>query len=321
MNKIRLAILIAAAAVAACAGAAGAPLVCGGVRRQQADPADRRAVEDRVDESALVLLHRREGRRRRRRRRGVAKPARPARCRGAASSAATSSSETPSSSTATWPRTDRTSSMRGASRCRMDGSCRVPRPAMAARAKPPRIRSTLTSSRRSKSRISSSGRGRLVAALLSALLAAARARIASAQGELTAVDVKSSRQSRASNCGRASGFERLLERHARHQARRQHRQGSARIQAAADAGRRGGAAAQPDGDDRSREPLHHRRHSAAQRQRPAVRGPAGREEGRVPVLVQLLPPDPDRTRARSTPTIPTRRSSAKRSADGKATRW
>ena len=98
---------------------------------------------------------------------------------------------------------------------------------------------------------------------------------------------------------RQAGPERLLEGHARHEAGRQHRQGSSGLEAAADAGRRSGAQAQSDRDDRSREPLHHRRHPAAQRQRPAVRDPAGRQQGRVPVLVQLLPPDPDRSEAQA----------------------
>ena len=83
------------------------------------------------------------------------------------------------------------------------------------------------------------------------------------------------------------------------------------MEAAADAGRRSRAPAQPDGHDRSREPVHHRRHPAAQRQRTAVRGPAGQQQDRVPVLVQLLPADPDRCQAqalgRSRPVVLRRR--------------
>ena len=66
--------------------------------------------------------------------------------------------------------------------------------------------------------------------------------------------------------------------------------------------------------------LHHRRHPAPQRQRPAVRGAAGRQ-ARSRSCISTATSGSSRSTAASTPTIPIRRSSAKKSASGKATRW
>src|SRR4029453_10103970 len=54
-------------------------------------------------------------------------------------------------------------------------------------------------------------------------------------------------------------LQRLLEGHHRHQAGRQHRQGSSRLEAATHARGRSRAQTQPDGNRRSRSGVHHRR--------------------------------------------------------------